>query len=267
MNKKILITGSTSGIGKLVALELAKDGHELIIHGRSEESVNQAILDIKAESNNKSIKGFAADFSDLDSVNDMADSLNKLGDKIDVLINNAGVYKSANQKNKDRLDMRIVVNYLAPYLFTKKLMSLLNDNSRVINLSSAAQSSVSLELLEGKEDVSEGIAYAQSKLALTMWSFYLAKSLNGVSVIAVNPGSLLNTNMVKEAFGHHLAPAEKGAEILHALAVSNEYLNITGKYFDNDRGNFGEAHPDAYNKEKVHALIETTDRLLKNLGY
>ncbi|MEO1672437.1 MAG: short-chain dehydrogenase, partial [Cyanobacteria bacterium J06631_2] len=86
----------------------------------------------------------------------------------------------------------------------------------------------------------------------------------------VNPGSLLNTNMVKEAFGNHWSSADKGAKILYELAVSKDYQGASGKYFDNDypkgtlreRGTFAKAHPDAYNETKINKLIAETAKIL-----
>jgi hypothetical protein len=87
-------------------------------------------------------------------------------------------------------------------------------------------------------------------------------------VIALNPGSLLNTKMVSEAYGHHWSPATKGSDILYDLAVSEEYNGITGKYFDNDKGNpkghFSEAHPDAYDDQLIAELITNTENILQN---
>lgn len=265
MKKTILITGSTDGIGKLAAIKLAKDGHEIYLHGRNEEKLSKVISEIKSLANNENVKGFVADFSDMDAVKQMAQQINKEVSKIDVLINNAGVFKSPTAQNKDGLDIRLVVNYLAPYLLTKELIPLLNkaEASRLINLSSAAQAPVSLEALAGKSLLSEQVGYAQSKLALTMWSFYLAKTLPNIAIIAVNPGSLLNTNMVKEAYGKFWSSADKGGNILYDLAVSKDYEGFTGKYFDNDKGLFGKAHADAYNETAVDKLIEITNTLLK----
>ena len=128
---------------------------------------------------------------------------------LDVLINNAGVFYSQVPLNKQGYDLRYVVNYLAPFVLTEELIPLLEKGTdpRVINLSSAAQSSVSFDVLAGKANTPINAAYAQSKLALTMWSFHLATQVKDVTVIAVNPGSLLNTKMAKEAYGHYWAPA------------------------------------------------------------
>lgn len=265
MSMTILITGSTDGIGKLTAIKLAKDGHNVYVHGRNSQKLQSVIKDIKQVSNNQNISGFAADFSNLEDVKKMAEQVKIDIPKIDVLINNAGVYKSSIDNVKAG-DIRFVVNYLAPYVLTNELFPILKktDEPRVINLSSAAQSSVSLKALTGHEKLTANEAYAQSKLALTMWSFYLAEQKNDVSIIAVNPGSLLNTNMVKEAFGHHWSSADKGADILYELAISENHKNSSGKYFDNDKGSYANAHPDAYNEKSITALIEKTEELLKN---
>ena len=97
-----------------------------------------------------------------------------------------------------------------------------------------------------------------------MWSFDLAKKLISTSVIAVNPGSLLNTKMAIEAYGQHWSPADKGADILHDLAVAEEYNEMTGMYFDNDKGAFSSAHADAYQQEKIDQLIAVTESILMN---
>lgn len=96
--------------------------------------------------------------------------------------------------------------------------------------------------------------------------FNLAKQEPNITVIAVNPGSLLNTKMANEAYGQHWSPAEKGVDILLDLALSEEYKNDSGKYFDNDKGDpkgyFSTAHPDAYDEAKIKALLATTKTLI-----
>ena len=262
--KNILITGSTDGIGKLTAIKLAKDGHTIYIHGRSQEKVSKTLSQIKDISKNDNIKGFVSDFSDLNSVKKMSEKIKIEIEKIDILINNAGVYKSTEGCNKDGLDTRLVVNYLASYLLTNELIDLFkkSEDARIINLSSAAQSEVSNEVLLGKKNVSQGEAYAQSKLALTMWSFFMANKIENIAIIPVNPGSLLDTKMAKEAFGRVWSKAEKGVDVLYKLTTSKEFKGITGEYFDNDIGDFGQAHPDAYNSEKIERLIALTNKLL-----
>ncbi len=262
--KTILITGSTDGIGKLLAINIAKKGHHLLLHGRNPEKLEKTILEIKKLANNDKIVGFVSDLTNFQSVEKMISEISRKFHKIDVLINNAGVYNSIADRNHDNLDIRFAVNYFAPYLLTYGLLPLLENNakSRIINLSSAAQATVSIEALKGITTLSSQAAYAQSKLAITMWSFYLSQKFADLNVIAVNPGSLLNTKMALEAYGQYWSSADKGADILFELALSEKHENSTGKYFDNDIGAFSEAHHDAYNQEKIDQLITETNKIL-----
>lgn len=266
--KTILITGSTDGIGKLAAMKLAKDGHHIYLHGRNAEKLQTVIAEIKTASGNDSVDGFIADFSDMAAVRNVADDICAKLSKLDVLINNAGIFKSGVEKTADGFDIRFAVNYFAPYILTEKLLPLLqkSDAPRVVNLSSAAQAPVSLDALAGEASIDVNASYAQSKLALTMWNTHLAKTDTDINFIAVNPGSLLNTNMVAEAYGQHWSSADKGGDILHELAVAEAYADASGKYFDNDKGDpkghFANAHADAYDEAKISALIERTNMLI-----
>lgn len=266
MKKNILITGSTDGVGKLTAADLARQGHTVYLHGRNKAKLEGVISELKSVTKNENIFGFVADLSELENIQPLIEEVLEKVSYLDVLINNAGVFKSKNLKNSKGLDLRFVVNYLAPYTLTQGLVPLLekSENSRVINLSSAAQAPVTFPALSGQADLVDQSSYAQSKLALTMWSFRLAKKLDKSVVIAVNPGSLLNTNMVKEAFGHHWAPADKGSQILMSLATSDEHLRHSGDYYDNDRGGYGDAHPNAYDPEMIDELIKWTQEILSH---
>jgi len=281
MNKTILITGSTDGIGKLAALNLAKAGHQVYLHGRDAEKLDSVIAEVKAVATGAAvdnIDGFVADFSDLDAVRKMAVEVNEKLPKLDVLINNAGIYTTASATTKDGLDIRFVVNYLAPYELTNALLPLLKKSSkaRIVNLSSAAQAPISYKAFAGQDRLDDKDAYAQSKLALTMWSMDLAETVasDNINVIAVNPGSLLNTKMVDEAYGEYWSSADKGANILE-LAISDEFADDTGKYFDNDfkdgvhgdaRGEFGQPHADALNKEAIAELERQTQVVLQSIS-
>lgn len=265
MSKHILITGATDGIGKLTAQSLAKQQQTLILHGRNAEKLNSVISHLQNETHNKQIFGIVADFAHLDAVRQMVETLKKEYNKIDVLINNAGVFKVKNPKNSAGLDRRFVVNYVAPYILTQGLVSLLEQapNPQVLNLSSAAQSPIDWEALAGKHSLDAHLAYAQSKLALTMWSFYFAKKHPHITTIAVNPGSLLNTKMAQEAYGKHWSEVNKGADILCDLSLhSHDQKESRGSYFDNDKGCFSQAHRDAYDKEKIQKLMRETEKLI-----
>ena len=264
--KTILITGSTDGIGKLVAQELAIKGHHLLLHGRSTAKVEQLVNELKTISNNEHINGFVADFSELSEVEKMVVQILDKYDSLDVIMNNAGVFFTDTPLNSKNHDVRFVVNYLAPFVLTNGLISLLNKSNspRVVNLSSAAQAPVNKEVLLGKEKATAQQAYAQSKLALTMWSFYFAKQHTSISTIAVNPGSLLNTKMAQEAYGQHWSSANKGSDILLELALSDDYKDSSGLYFDNDLGDFNKAHSEAYIDSKIEELISVTQKIITN---
>lgn len=279
MSKTILITGSTDGIGKLAALKLAEAGHQVYLHGRNADKLASVIVEVQAVATSaavNNIDGFVADFSDLTALRKMAAEVKEKLPKLDVLINNAGIYTAASAMTKDGLDVRFVVNYLAPYELTNALLPLLKQSSkaRIVNLSSAAQAPISYEAFAGQTCLNDKDAYAQSKLALTMWSMALADTVasNDINVIAVNPGSLLNTKMVNEAYGQYWSSADKGANILTELAISDEFARDTGKYFDNDikdgvhgeaRGAFGTPHAAALNQEAIAELEQQTQTVLQ----
>ncbi len=268
MKKTILITGSTDGIGKLAALKIAQEGHQLYLHGRNPDKLNSVIAELKQASGNEDIDGFVTDLSDLNKVQALSEEINEKVAHLDVLVNNAGVFKTSQAITKDGIDIRIVVNYYAPYVLTNNIIGKLRASADpiIINLSSAAQSTVSPDLLDGQIKVSDQEAYAQSKLAILMWSFYLAKKESDISVVALNPGSLLNTNMVKEAYGKFWSSADKGADIIYDLALKIDPTETDGQYFDNDLGQLGPAHEDAYDPALIEALIEKTDAQLKLLN-
>lgn len=281
VHKTILITGSTDGIGKLAALKLAKAGHQVYLHGRDADKLASVIAEVQAVATGEAVEnidGFVADFSDPTAVLKMASDVNERLPKLDVLINNAGIYTTSAATTKDDLDIRFVVNYLAPYELTNALLPLLKQSgrARIVNLSSAAQAPISYKAFVGQASLDDKAAYAQSKLALTMWSMDLADRVasDDINVIAVNPGSLLNTKMVDEAYGQYWSSADKGANILAELAISDEFADDTGKYFDNDikdgdhgdaRGEFGQPHADALNKEAIAELEKHTQQVLKSL--
>lgn len=268
--KTILITGSTDGIGKLAAIKLAKDGNKVYLHGRSSAKLEKVIHEVKEASNNQNIEGFVADFSDMQAVQTMVNQVESELTQLDVLINNAGIFKTGVTETKDGFDIRMAVNYFAPYLLTNGVLSLLqkSESPRVINLSSAAQATVDLHAMAGNQPMGMQEAYAQSKLAILMWSFDFAKTHQDILTIALNPGSLLNTKMVQEAYGRHWSSADKGANIIYDLAVSEEYtLADSGTYFDNDQGDpkgaFNQAHPDAYDESKITELMNKTKETMQ----
>lgn len=265
MRKTIFITGSTDGIGLETAKMLAKQGHRVVLHGRSSQKLDKAKNSILALTEDENVESYIADLSNIEDVKSLANSIIKKNVRLDVLINNAGVYKTPTPLTGNGQDIRFVVNTVAPYLLTKLLLPALGQSARVINLSSAAQDSVDLEALSGKKGVLNDMnAYAQSKLAITMWSRHLARTLNDDApvIIPVNPGSLLASKMVKEGFGVEGNDLSIGAKILTQLSLDSEFADKTGQYFDNDKGKFAQPHPDALDVDKCAEVVEIIENLL-----
>ena len=247
MTKTILITGSTDGIGLLTAKKLAADGHRVLLHGRSAAKLEAAAADIGG-----AVETFSADLSDMSAVNMLARDIRVKHDTLDVLINNAGVLKAPQPVLESGLDIRFVVNTFAPYLLTELLLPIIPQAGRVVNLSSAAQAPVNLDAMAGNTRLADMDAYAQSKLAMTIWTREWAKDLpDGPAMVAVNPGSLLASKMVKEGFGVAGSDLSIGADILIDAALGERFANASGAYFDNDSGAF--ADPNAAALDASHA--------------
>lgn len=257
MSKTILITGSTDGIGLLTAKTLAAQGHKILLHGRNPAKLEAAAAEIGGET-----ESHVADLSRLDAVAALAQAVLDRHAVLDVLINNAGVYKIANARTAEGFDTRFVVNTLAPYALTRRLLPIIPKSGRIVNLSSAAQAPVDVEALAGRAALDDMAAYAQSKLALTIWSQELARTLpEGPTVIAVNPGSLLASKMVKEGFGVAGNDLSIGADILSRAALDPEFAEASGKYFDNDSGRFSHPHGAARDPAHIKAVMKEIEAL------
>ncbi len=264
MQKTILITGSTDGIGLETARMLVSLGHHILLHGRNPAKLEDAEKTLSALPGDGSVETYVADLSRMADVAALAKAVAEQHAKLDVLINNAGIFRTPETITQEGLDVRFAVNTIAPYLLTQRLLPLLGSSGRVINLSSAAQSTVDPEALAGRVKLPDMAAYSQSKLALTTWSRSMALSLKdgGPAIIAVNPGSMLGTKMVKEGFGVAGGDIRIGADILTRAALADEFAAASGRYFDNDSGQFSSPHPDALDAQKSQEIVRVIESIM-----
>jgi NAD(P)-dependent dehydrogenase (short-subunit alcohol dehydrogenase family) len=269
-DKTVLITGATDGIGRITAEKLASRGATVLIHGRSMSKLQATVDSIKQTTGNMKIFSYQADFNSLLQVNLFADKLMSEHPKLDVLINNAGVGPGASDDKFNRLlsedgyELRFQVNYLVTVLLCQKLLPALTlAQGRIINIASEAQQSLQLSDLMIEHGFSAPEAYAKSKLAVIMFSFFFAELVkdNNVSVNALNPGSFLNTSMVQQAYGFSAGDAESGALTQLYLACRPELNGVTGKYFSLLQ--LAKANEQAYDVGVQKALWLHTEKLLR----
>ena len=269
MPKTILITGSTDGIGLEAAKALYSQGHHVLLHGRNPAKLEAAERTLSELPGDGCVETYLADLSGMAEVAALAQAVAKNHDRLDIVINNAGIFRTGDTYKEDGLDIRFAVNTFAPCLLTQRLLPLLGPEARVVNLSSAAQSTVDLEALAGRTKISDQLnAYAQSKLALTMWSRAMADSQkeNGLVFVAVNPGSLLATKMVKEGFGMAGNDIRIGSDILVRAALSDDFAEAYGLYFDNDKGRFASPHADSLDPQKCQEVVRVIEAVLAQSG-
>ena len=238
-DKTVLITGATDGIGRQTALELAKSGARIFIHGRNEKKCQHTISFIENQGGRSHIEYFCADLSDFKQIRRMADNILGRTDRLDVLINNAGIFEKERKLTSDGLEMTFAVNHLAYFLLTGLLLDLLKGSApaRIVNVSSMAHSSdIDFNNLRGEKHYSGLEAYSLSKLANILFTFSLAEKLkdSGITVNCLHPG-VISTKLLHAGFGFGGDSLEEGAKTSVFLASSNEIADVSGEYFNNSR--------------------------------
>jgi NAD(P)-dependent dehydrogenase (short-subunit alcohol dehydrogenase family) len=235
----IVITGATDGLGKGLASDLARGGARLILHGRDEEKGNALLEELGPRATGE-LEWRRADLASLDEVRDLADSLGE-EERIDVLVNNAGIGTAGpgdgeRLESADGYELRFAVNYLAPFLLTRRLLPLIKSSSpsRIVNVTSAGQAPIDFDDVMLERAYSGIQAYCQSKLALVMLTFDLAEELEGSGVTAncLHPGTYLPTKMVRAAGVDPVTPLEEGVEATLRLIASPEVDGVNGHYFN-----------------------------------
>ncbi|MBN9222839.1 MAG: SDR family oxidoreductase [Mesorhizobium sp.] len=260
-DKTILITGSTDGVGRVVAQRLGAAGARVLVHGRDAARGKAAVAEIEAAGGKAEF--LAADLASLAEVRRLADAVRARTDRLDILINNAGVGTSGQnagrQVSADGYELRFAVNYLAGFLLTSELLPLLKASApaRIVNVASAGQQAIDFADVMLAHGYSGVRAYCQSKLAQILFTIDLAEQLkgSGVTINALHPASYMDTTMVRQADVTPWSSVETGADAILNLAASPALEGRSGLYFDGLRESRADAQAyDAGARQKLREL-------------
>jgi NAD(P)-dependent dehydrogenase (short-subunit alcohol dehydrogenase family) len=234
--KTALVTGSTDGVGRVVAEQLGKMGARVLVHGRDQTRGEKVVRDIRAGGGTADF--LAADLASLADVRRLADAVRASMDRLDILINNAGIGSAgaARQTSADGHELRFAVNYLAGFLLTYLLLPLIKQSApaRIVNVASAGQQAIDFSDVMLTRGYSGTRAYCQSKLAQIMFTIDLARELEGTGVIVntLHPSTYMNTTMVRRAGVTPISTVEQGAEAILNLAAGPALEGRSGLYFN-----------------------------------
>ncbi len=243
--KVVLITGGTSGIGKATAIALAAMGANVTITGRNRERGEQAVEEVRRESGNEEVELILADLAVQAEVRRLAEEFRERHDRLDVLVNNAGLVQSKRTETSDGMETTFAINHLAPFLLTNLLLDLLEKSapSRIVTVSSEGHrwGKLNLDDLQSERRYRGMQVYGMTKLANIMFTYELAERLRGTGVTAttMHPGGV-STNFGKNnngvmtllfrAFKPFMRTPEQGADTVIYLASSPDVEGMTGKY-------------------------------------
>lgn len=274
----IVITGATSGLGQLVAIEMAKRGAHLVLTARSESRAEATQKMIKESVPAAEINFFYGDLSLMKDVSRLGQEISDAYPKIDVLLNNAGLHAFEQRITSEGISEMMAVNYFAPWILTHTLQLSLKaaGSARIINVASeASRNHGELKLPEDLINTSDFSArgsseiYGKTKLLNIMFTAELARQFKGTGVIvhALNPGFNV-TGLGRELWFApilervlkflHIGNPRKGADIIIRLMIDPKYQETTGGYFNVGTGNpIVPVHPGGY-KEMENKLWNDT---------
>jgi NAD(P)-dependent dehydrogenase (short-subunit alcohol dehydrogenase family) len=243
--KVVLVTGGTSGIGRAAATALAAMGAEVVLSGRNEERGERAVREIRDASGNGRVSFIRADLAAQSEVRGLADTFRERHDRLDVLVNNAGLVQSKRTETPDGLELTLAVNHLAPFLLTNLLLDLLEESapSRVVTVSSEARRRAEIDFddLQSERRYRGFQVYGMTKKANILFTYELARRLEGTGVVAncLHPGAV-STGFAQNNRGPiallfrllkpFMRSPEQGADTLVYLASSPEAGEPNGRY-------------------------------------
>ena len=251
MNNKIcMVTGATSSIGEVTALELARQGATVIVIGRNPEKSTATVNKIKQVTGNSKVDFMLVDLSSQKEIHNLVQQFQSRYQRLDVLINNAGALFLKRKESVDGIEMTLATNYLAPFLLTNLLIDILKASapSRIINVSALLHKRAEIDFndLQNKKRYNALRVYSQTKLENILFTYELAHQLEGtgVTVNVLHPGVIASNLGVNNSrffvsarrfINLFLTSPEKGAQTMIYLASSPEIANVTGKYFINNK--------------------------------
>jgi NAD(P)-dependent dehydrogenase (short-subunit alcohol dehydrogenase family) len=257
-----LVTGSTDGLGREVARRLAAEGAHVIVHGRNAER-GQAVVSEIAKAGKGSARFYQADFASLDAVRRFGNDILRDYDRLDLLVNNAGVFVrgDARQVSADGHEMHMAVNYLSGVLLTELLLPRLEQGRapRIVNVSSLAASPIDFDDVMITRGYSGSRGYGQSKLAQVLFTKDLAERLapKGIRVYALHPATYMDTTMVRSGGLTPRSTVDEGATaVMHAISTTTE---PSGTYFNGLK--VGTPHAQAEDAEARRKLREISTQL------
>jgi NAD(P)-dependent dehydrogenase (short-subunit alcohol dehydrogenase family) len=262
----ILVTGATDGLGRRVAHDLAAQGATVLVHGRRRERGEQVLDELPATAGGERLALHLADLSSLAEVERLAEEVAGAHDRLDVLVNNAGIGlvgpSAGRELSADGHELHLAVNYLSQFLLTARLLPLLERSApaRIVNVASIGQAAIDFDdpMLERGYDGFR--AYARSKLAQVMFTFSLAERLpaDRVTVNCLHPATLMDTKMAR-AFGRPRTTIEEGARATERLITDPALDGVSGRYFDGLEEST--ADPQAYDETARRALWKLSREL------
>ncbi len=275
-DKVFLVTGANAGIGRITALEIAKSGATLVIVCRDQGRGEEALKDIKEKSKNDKVELLLADLSSQQEIHKLAEQFKSKYDRLDVLVNNAGVIFGERKLTVDGIENTFALNHLGYFLLTNLLLDLLKKSapSRIINVSSEGHrmGNIKYDDINREKGYSSVSVYGQTKFDNILFTYELASRLEGTGVtvnclhpggVATNFGSGNNTffGFLVKLARPFLISAEKGAETSVYLALSPEVENVTGKYFIKKKQK--KSSGPSYDKDAAKRLWEISEKMTK----